>query len=254
MNMIINKHTFFLLPMALFLFTSSTFALDFYENNYPLKGVCVFDIDETLVFRVPGKAEKYVQTPEAQAVIDLCLAENFGIAITTKHSAYRSPNFLNKLDFGKYNKFLTKEEAINKNYTGVRNTNNNPIYIYHTHGDSHTIESTIANKSQAMDRIMRTYYGMGVGGSFINKENTYLKYYLETHNDQLPADKDLTGCLVLFDDNSDNINDIKAYNFVYGVKFGAIHVKYNKHTKEGTGVTLQNARAAFKHMETYCKP
>lgn len=249
----------FLLTFSV-LYTASSFAqIPMQEestDNFKVKGVCVFDIDETIVFTVtpPGSTKtEYVQTPQAQAVIDLCISQGYGVALATKKYKYRSMKELADLDFGKYNQYLSKENALYENYTDVRNPDVNPIYIYQTHGDDRTLERRIANKSQALDRIMRTYYGMGVGGSFLNKNNSYLKQYMEIHDNELPSDKNLTGCIVLFDDDQNNIDDIKAYNMVYGTNFGAVKVQYDKENKEGTGVLIDNAKEAFDYMGQHCK-
>ena len=242
-----NLLLIFLAPFCFY--ASNSLALD--KVDIGSTRICVFDIDETLVFRTENGV--YVQAPEAQAVIDLCLAKNYKIAIATAYRKYRSPELLADLKFGDYD--FSINNAVDKNYTHVRKVNPavNPIYIYQTNGKYMSPESTLANKAQALDRIMRTYFGMGVGGSFVDKNNSYLSQYLDSHNNALPSDKDLTGCLVLFDDNPKNISDINVYNQIYDVKFGAVKVEYDQDKKIGTGVTLKNAKEAFALMDASCK-
>jgi hypothetical protein len=212
-------------------------------------GVCIFDLDDTLIKKTQDNPSTYTATSEAQQVINLCIQKGFGIALATASDKYRIKDKLGNLNFGKYNDIINNTDNImNYNYTEVRKMDpaQNPIYIVHATGSN--FFNITSNKAQSMDRIMRSYFGMGTGGSFVDDKNLWLSKY-KADNSKLPSDVDVSGCLVLFDDEPANIASISNYNKVFGTKFGAIQVDKTK----TLGVTIEDAEKGIDHITKNCK-
>jgi hypothetical protein len=213
--------------------------------------VCVFDIDDTLVHNQGGDKNQPVATPDAQAAIDMCLEKGFGIAILSASEGYRKP----VIDLFKFENKDVKYDMGMCNYVAGMYTNAdtqpgeapvNPIYISGKTG-------TWTLKGQGLDRIMRSYFGVSTGGSYVDETNPYLKKYREQHGAKsLPDDVKLSGCMVLFDDNLGKPEDkallaeVKAFNDIYGTHFQ--YVKLNP----VDGVTVKDVEAGFDKLKISC--
>lgn len=232
--------------------------------------VCVFDIDETLVFlhKNPDGSSKRVKAKGATAAVNKCIEAGYGIALATASYPYKSnedlENFRSYLFdddmFPQLKKYA--ECRAQTSYAKVQEAHIKPTYVVGTNGIYYapTIKNpppTGANKGQAMDRIMRTYFGMGVGNSFVDENNAFIEKYKRTHGGNLPNPKGLSGCLVLFDDSRSNDIDIMNFNDVYDTNFQFVKVKAFENPIQQidpVGITEEDVVQGFKKMEAHCKP
>jgi hypothetical protein len=242
-------------------------------------GVCVFDIDDTLGTskkNTEGHGIKYPNgggsaifdfaSPDnknsAQEAINACLNRGFAIAIATAAWEYRPIN--EEFDFGEYGK--SKKLDFGNDYdigtcnsevgndTNVRKTNPtvNPIYITQTLGPKFWTPEDFPkirpiNKSYAMERIMRSYYGFGAGGRFADKTNPWLAAYQQKHGEgSLPdkaGKKNVSGCVVLFDDDQLNLNEVAQFNAQHDFNFQGVKVD------PATGVTSDDVNKVLDSMQ-----
>lgn len=184
------------------------------------KGICVFDIDNTLLAPGAGFNDngKHIGVPFAAPSISIggdqflssyakrslheCLKHGYGIAFSTSHW-YKDGGGRDQLLL-KQNSLFTDEYYANgagKNLNTIFNNaateasnpdeTVNSIYQYH-----------VVNKGSALTGIFFTYFG-----------NTD------------PAWKQKTNCVVMFDDHENNISTINAYNKDEQTKYRAIKLK-----------------------------
>ncbi len=193
------------------------------------KGVCVFDIDNTLKaksssFKGPPIAggHAYLSVYAQQAVHE-CVENGFGVAINTAY------NKLPTQDKGR-REFLEALFAKNAKFAPEVG---NAIYQDFMHGSKGVHAIYLANedsghkKAQAMSDIMQAYFG--------SKESNWLTKY-----------KAKSQCAVLFDDNANNRAGVLQYDKDHGLKFLAQAVDGN------TGLTQKTFEASFDKLKQSC--
>lgn len=204
-------------------------------NNLPK--VCVFDLDETLI--KDGSFDLKDVYPQAADSIKKCVDAKFKIAFLTARTDAFDVNknvpwlfFLDgKTEKGKV--VLDQKQfdeiasnAVSGPYMAVQSLlpdgkRVNPIYVSFSRFsqlkfvDSKYVGSVkVYNKGDGMNRLMRTFYGVGVGeGDVTDTNNEYVK----THPN--PNKYGVSGCMVLFDDDSANEADVKAFNDKHRLNF-----------------------------------
>lgn len=203
------------------------------ENQENLvERVCVFDIDQTLI-KEHGTGPTVTPHPQAKAAIKACLDKGYGVSIASASKGFRK-NVLDafKNDFGKYDLY---NNFVIGDYTNVTKTSNNPYYIAKT-------SAAKTNKGDAMNRLMRTFFGYGVDKADVtNHKNPYTKAHPN------PNKSDLSGCLVLFDDDVKNIDGINLFNSHHGTRFQMVQVK------RGVGVTPEDVNIGMSLLDSTCR-
>lgn len=254
-------------------------AQDLDTTNNPL-GVCVFDLDKTLIKEsdVGYNNNKNDLFPQARAAVQKCVDAKFGIAfLTARDEKFNrganvpyaftvvGPNDEPRVLSDDYYKKIVENNAYGS-YEGVRpiveykkdaavlpgqRKKFNPLYISYSRP---YIKKTVGgieyktilnDKGDGMNRFMRTFYGHGVAeADDTDLENAYAQQYPVLDKE---GKKRLSGCLVLFDDTQYNIDEVKAFNTMHDLNFQVVKVDPTQ------GVLLSQVETAITDLAQTCK-
>jgi hypothetical protein len=246
-------------------------------NNPP--GVCVFDIDNTLI-----KDSSLLESdlfPGAREAVRKCVTSGYGVAFATalparkldqtKNVPYFFKEVLGAQDANGNYPYYEKVTAnsVEGNYLGVREgeykykkelfkedkvvhdttTFINPLYISNTRPYTNKMINGVKaylplqTKGDSMNRLMRTFYGYGIGEADVTDPNN--AYVIFKKGDRLSPTEiaNLSGCLVLFDDSDYNVREIDEFNKAHGTNFQVVPVDKSQ------GVTSDNVQTGINNLE-----